>query len=585
MEVLLRELRQGPDGIAEYHDTEIKANELTIGSAANQRIQLLGRAVAGQQAVIRKAGSRLELVSRRGKVRVNLKTAVTAKLNVGDVVGIGGHELRIVRPPAGFDAAIELRSNENFDAREFESAFRTDLLQTWLGKRAAAWVTVAALLLVGLVIPLAVVKMHRMDKPIPAFVPGDALWTSGPLSAAHQQAVGDRCDACHTKLFQRVQDSACRECHQGIDDHVTPEHLALTQLGPAGRCATCHREHNEPATYLVNTGDALCVSCHEDSTQRFGSLDVQPVMGFGAERHPPYLAHLLKPKGQQTAGGVTFTWYIEEQPLDEARENSNLKFSHAQHMDPERVLRRGDSQPLNCADCHLLRTDGEHFEPITMEERCSGCHELTFDPGAPDRQLPHGKPRQAILMLQDYFTRKFSDPNPSARQRPRRRLPDRDDAEQTCEGAPFDCAMRSAKAEIESQFSRRGCVSCHVVIDTQGASLLDRFQVYPIRLAGDYYPAGHFDHRSHEIQGKLTGDDACLSCHKAKDSTESSDLLMPGMPKCEECHSDRQTAERITLKCVSCHAYHPKPEPLMVERFPESQLTMVDSTASKEGRQ
>ena len=44
MEALLRELHEGPDGIPEYRDTEISANDLTIGSAADQRIQLLGRA-------------------------------------------------------------------------------------------------------------------------------------------------------------------------------------------------------------------------------------------------------------------------------------------------------------------------------------------------------------------------------------------------------------------------------------------------------------------------------------------------------------------------------------------------------------
>ena len=45
MEALLRELHQGPDGIPEYRDTEISGAELTIGSAADQRIQLLGRAL------------------------------------------------------------------------------------------------------------------------------------------------------------------------------------------------------------------------------------------------------------------------------------------------------------------------------------------------------------------------------------------------------------------------------------------------------------------------------------------------------------------------------------------------------------
>lgn len=556
MEVLLRELREGPDGIPEYHDTEIVGAELTIGAGADQRIQLLGRGIAAQQAVIRKAGAALELTSLGERVRVNLKRVGTAKLGIGDVIGIGGHQLTIAAPPAGFDVAIELRRNESVDASAFESAFRTDLRQTWLGKRKFAWLTVAAVLLVGLAMPLAAVMMHRADQPVAAFMASDALWTSGPLAPAHQQAIGQRCDACHRELFERVQDDACKTCHQTIHDHVTPEHLALTQLDATGRCATCHREHNEPATYLVNSGDGLCVSCHADSATTFGELQVQPVQGFGGQKHPEFLAHLLKPRTTPASGGFSFDWIEDIQSLDQAKENSNLKFSHAQHMDPERVLRMRDSKQLNCADCHVLRSDGEHFEPIAMETRCAECHELTFDPGAPERQLPHGKPREAILMMQDYFTRKFSDPNPR-QTRERRRLPGRGDAEQTCDGEPFACAMRAARDEIEIQFSKRGCVSCHVVIDTQAEALLDRFQVYPIRLAGDYYPAGHFDHRSHQIQGKLTGDDACLSCHQAKKSTQSSDVMLPGMPKCEECHSEQAAAERIPVQCVSCHSYHP----------------------------
>lgn len=556
MEVLLRELREGPDGIPEYHDTEIAAPELTIGSAADQRIQLLGRAVAGEQAVIRASAGALEVVSKRGRILVNLQRVASAKLALGDIVTIGGHQLKIVPPPSGFDAAIELRLLDDIDASEFESAFRTDLAQTWLGKRKAAWLSVGVLLLACLLIPLASVMMHRMDKPVPALMPSDKLWSSGPLNPAHQQAIGERCDACHQQMFQRVQDGACQSCHQTIHDHVTPEHMKLTQLDAAGRCATCHREHNEPAAFLVNSGDGLCVSCHADSAHKFGELKLEPVKGFGGARHPEFMAHLLQPKVTEVPGGVSFDWLPVVRALKDGKENSNLKFSHAQHMDPDRVLRLSDSKQLNCADCHKLQTDGEHFEPIAMETSCASCHELTFDPGAPDRQLPHGKPREAIQMLQDYFTRKFSDPDAGKPTRERRRLPGHDDAEETCSGAPFDCAMRSARKEIESQFTRRGCIGCHVVVDTHNEVLLERFQVYPIRLARDYFPSAQFDHRSHQIQGKLTGDAACLSCHKAKDSKDSSDLMLPASAKCEECHSERPQVDRVTVQCVTCHAYH-----------------------------
>ena len=43
MEVLLRELRQGPDGIPEYHDTEISSDELTIKGKGVPVLQGRGR--------------------------------------------------------------------------------------------------------------------------------------------------------------------------------------------------------------------------------------------------------------------------------------------------------------------------------------------------------------------------------------------------------------------------------------------------------------------------------------------------------------------------------------------------------------
>jgi hypothetical protein len=59
-----------------------------------------------------------------------------------------------------------------------------------------------------------------------------------------------------------------------------------------------------------------------------------------------------------------------------------------------------------------------------MAVHCVSCHELTFDPEAPERQLPHGKPREVVRALEDYFVRKLTDPKVRDRAEPtRRRLP------------------------------------------------------------------------------------------------------------------------------------------------------------------
>jgi predicted CXXCH cytochrome family protein len=427
--------------------------------------------------------------------------------------------------------------------------------------------------------PLFIVDQYRIDAAgtykqdsavaTPDWLPSDALWISGPLASFHDQAMGDRCDACHRGLFNRVQDKSCLECHgagtgsvgtAAIVDHVSLERMQLTKLEPTERCAVCHREHDEPALpRLVDDGDKGCVKCHGDSDALFGQIKLDQVKGFNAKRHPPFNAHLLKPKAIEPGsvkgvamgassidrGIAPFDWVEEITATKGAKEQVNVKFSHKQHLDSERVYRP------------------------------------SADGNARLRQLPHGQPREVIFKLQEHFALKFGNPanfkaTANLGSASPRRMPgqssnvpvpegERFDADRgeegirTCTSASFDCAQKVSRQEIDLQFTRRGCVSCHVVLDTAADNLLDRYQVYPIRFQRDYFPAARFPHKKHEIQGDLRGDEACLSCHAVKDSKESSDLLMPDVDKCEECHGDTPARQRVVTKCVACHEYHPRP--------------------------
>jgi len=557
MDVLLRELRDDPGGIAAYRDTEIEAKEVSIGCAPDQQIQLIGRGVGARHARIRGGRRRPSLTCLHGlRAAVNGKERVAAHLDIGDTVEIGGHRLTLVQAPAGFDLAIELRPNAKIDSSDFEAAFRTDLQQTWLSRRGPARLVIGLVALFGFAVPLAYVKARGMDGPLPPWVPAwlsdwvptkmrasvaesfalapDAFWSTGPLGPGHQQLLGQRCGACHQTLFEHVQDGACRDCHKNTADHVEGTRLSQTSLGATQRCAICHHEHDDPGT-LVDRTDKLCVDCHANAAGSFGALKGQAVSGFSTGRHP-----LFASTGQPAAKG-----------------ESGLTFWHAQHLNADRVHKSGDGNPLQCADCHELSADGEYFEPTTMADHCARCHELTFDPDVPDRQLPHGNPREVVRTLQDYFVRKLSEPG--AVQRPprvRRRLPGHEDEAVACMATPYVCAMQSAFKEVRTQFQRSGCVSCHQVTDTRKRDLAERFMVVPIYLTRDYFPAARFPHRSHLVQDQRTGDQACLSCHPAQDA-QASELLLPDLPTCEGCHSDAPDRDRTRLHCVSCHAYHP----------------------------
>lgn len=552
MKVLIRYLRRGPDGIPEAQDFEGETRAVNIGSAADRTIQLLGRSVGARHATIAAFGSKLKLSCARGRrVHVNDKEVRSAALALGNVILIAGHRLQLINPPAGFDLGVEVRLNEAADASEFETAFRTDLDQTWLSKRGGAWILAILTLSVALLIPLRTVILHREGAHVPAGVPDDALWSAGPLIPPHELAVGRNCSACHQEFFVRVQDIACRQCHQPILDHVAKQDLALAHLGTGQRCAQCHAEHDGEASLLAIRQDGLCIACHGKSKDLFGSLPMQTVSGFA-------------PGGAHPAFSVTLQ--NQREPLATAQEHSNLKFSHTQHLDATRVTRAADGGALGCRDCHNLERNGEHFMPITMERNCASCHPLTFDQGNPSRELPHGKPLEAMYVIEDYFARKYSgDPRlPLARPAaaPLRRLPDRDKAAEapldSCAGAGYLCASRRAAAEIENQFSGRGCVSCHTVTqDPNAKDIHDRFQVLPVHLSYEYFSAARFNHRQHAIQKNLLGDEACGSCHNARSSTQSTDVMIPDVNKCLECHRDRYERDKVTMQCVSCHAYHP----------------------------
>jgi predicted CXXCH cytochrome family protein len=563
MDVLLRQVRQAADGAVEYQDTEVNADTVSVGAAADCTIQLLGEGVGAHHATIRGGRGKVSIAChRRCHALINGVSSAAAKLTIGDVVDIGGHHLRLVEPPAGFDIAIEIEPNAQAATSQYERAFRTDLSETWLSKRGAAWLLVVLVLTAGLLIPYGSISVQHADGSLPAFMPTDRLWTAGPLIPAHELVAGRQCSRCHEQVFVHVRDSACLECHKSIADHVARAELVQTTLGPPQRCAQCHQEHQAASAGLIVRDNQLCVDCHARSESEFGTLKVMPVTGFALKEHPAFTVSLVTPAAAPGASGQTAVqtdWVVRRESVASAREQSNLKFSHAQHLDSARVKRLSDRGTLGCSDCHTLEVDGEHFIPVTMQRTCESCHELTFDPDAPDRQLPHGKPRDAILLIQDYYARKALDPNPTPSMFQRRRLPDQAEEEPiTCSGPVFARAMCLAQVEIENQFKTRNCAGCHNVSeDTHSSGILDRFVVAPVRLTRDYFPDVHFSHRAHAVQDDKSGDAACLACHAVKSSKSSADVFIPDLPKCLECHSERLQKKRVTLQCADCHSYHP----------------------------
>jgi predicted CXXCH cytochrome family protein len=577
MEVLLREWRGG-NGDA-YIDRVISAKSITIGSGPDCLIQLPGVGVAARHARLRQAGGDTLLeVGRRHPAQINQARAKrSVRLQVGDEVDIAGCRIKVIAPPPQFDLALTLSPVPGAQPADPESGFKTPLDHTWLSRRRMSWLLFLLIPVMTLFIPLRTVALRNANHHAPGWLPDDSFWTAGPLSPAHALRFNGQCTACHRELFVHVRDEDCRTCHKTVtDDHVTPAHRGLTQLGSDPKpCRTCHQEHQSDGGSIIVRNNALCVACHARPAQLFGQIQLGKVSGFSdLKSHPPFTATVINAapapaQGVRAVAGspavpaikpgvVPTAWPVSRVPVLSAREHSNLKeYSHKVHLDPTQVSRNGN--PLGCSDCHALGLDGQHFNPVTMQANCTeGCHELKFDEDAPERTLPHGKPRDAVLLIEDYYAHKFFDPRATIPVRLRRRLPDKPEPEDLCRGLlgpPLGKCL--AETETVAQFQTIGCGKCHLVEDGgPGKALEDRFRVHPVRFSTDYFPRASFSHRLHAIQDGKTGDAACLSCHAADQSTDITQLMLPDRDRCLKCHADQPIKDRVQLECTSCHGYH-----------------------------
>ncbi|HEY6597814.1 MAG TPA: hypothetical protein VIZ30_00780, partial [Pseudomonadales bacterium] len=541
-----------------------------------------GRNVAPRHAQLSGSGDRVDIACRRGlRVVVNDKSVRSAHLTEGDVVELDGHRLQVVAAPAGFDLALELTPNMAVKSRDFASAFVNELEQTWLSKRRPAWLLFVVILASTLLLPLSkFVGDGGKDRPLAHW---DEQWSTGPLLPAHALAVGDDCNACHAVPFQRVRDEECSKCHERTHDHIETALAARADLGHT-RCASCHKEHNVPS-HMIVSADTLCTDCHAQPEQFAAIRTLQKATGFSTVTHPKFDAYLLRSTRSPGAPGLVLDWRYEAVSIDGARESSNLKFPHDVHLDPNKVRSTDDGAAIGCADCHRLSSDNEHFQPVTMELHCRSCHDLKFDPTDPTRELPHGQPTEAILAIEGHYLRKFGDPNLAAATLDRRRLPDRPNKEERCTDSAFACAMRKTRDEAANQFTLRGCVTCHVVEDTNDSDIFNRFQVHPIRLVSDYLPKARFDHVPHLTQRDKTGDDACVTCHDARKSKDSADLHIPDIDKCAGCHSDdvveRVDRPGVVLPCIGCHAYHPNESMLHLTTSMNAELNAVPNPETR----
>jgi hypothetical protein len=93
-----------------------------------------------------------------------------------------------------------------------------------------------------------------------------------------------------------------------------------------------------------------------------------------------------------------------------------------------------------------------------------------------------------------------------------------------------------------------------------------------------YLLHGWFDHNAHKTE-------TCQTCHKAEGSNVATDLLIPDLASCRNCHVGENGAhlkpveKPVKSGCAMCHDYHIGPAaPWRPEEERKKQLQRVGDT-------
>lgn len=409
------------------------------------------------------------------------------------------------------------------------------------------------------------------------------VYSSGQMSEAHA-VLGAKCAACHVQkagtFSAKASNEACLACHDG-----PAHHSAQTKTLS---CATCHMEHRGRVS-IVAVSNEGCAQCH-GALNMSGSTPRSAAHIESLEDGHPEIAALR-------ANGNT-----------PASDPGTIKVNHAIHMRP---IRRGPSGPnvqLECGDCHqtgaashawsyadsrytaastsyssqgevlpvtpLARrtprpmTGRELMAPVRFAHACAGCHSLAFD-----KRFSEGVPHDTPEVVHAFLLKEFGEyiaAHPGELRVVRE--PGRD-----LTGKPLAPAARvltatqwvtERTAEAEELLWRKTCKQCHALFAVTNAN---RGRIPDSNVSGDkaasadsvsdglpeiahanttmkWMPHSRFDHDAHRGF-------SCVSCHeKALTSTETSDVLLPGIATCKACHAPGP--EHAESRCFECHTYH-----------------------------
>jgi len=589
MTITIRSLKRRSGGRESVRERDFDKDELTIGRDAGSDIAITDLAIALKHAKLKRGQDGLPVLELLGRhsavVNGRIVTGRAAALKVGCVIKLGRFELRIEEPkaPGNITATLEqVEAVETIVSADDEKAV-FGLGRALPPKRFMAWASVFAILGFFLIFPIHAAK-HPNSKLVKAIpIQADLAWNSGPISLMHGNLKSD-CKSCHTDAFVAVQDTACTDCHKELRDHakgddmdaVRPQAVGFDEKlntvseffgRPTERCTSCHVEHNGSID-ITPMGQDMCADCHADLTASLPGTALQNVSDFG-DNHPEFRPSII------TAPDFSDPHFTRVSLNDNPKGFSGLKFPHKLHLSKGNAVANmaaklgsgyGFADGVDCADCHRPEAGGALFDPVSMTKDCAMCHDLGFEDDAGYlRTLRHGEPEEVIATMRDFYLAKAlanirdAEMNSTTRRRPgsRSRLRDLNRRE-----LAFKQADNRTAAKVKAIFTKGGaCFGCHEIDSPSEEGGLD-YRIRPISLNSQFYFKSPFNHASHE-----TGDLNCASCHSAETSSFSSDIMLPKIAVCRECHVGEESYKHggkmsegtLPTTCLTCHSYHDGP--------------------------
>ena len=423
------------------------------------------------------------------------------------------------------------------------------------------------------------------------FVARDSrVYSSGRLSNPHA-VFETQCAACHVQQARaysaKAENSACLACHDG------PIHHAEQTRTP--NCAECHVEHRGKINLSAASNQA-CSQCHSDLAGHGGVSHYASGIQSFEDGHPEFAA---SKSGTRDPGTIKLNHMLHMKPIRSAPNGPNVQLTCS---DCHRSAAASPGSPWPYADTkyaaaamsytdkdeflvtrtaglmtHNPATGRELMAPVKFATACAACHLLTFD-----KRFDEGVPHDKAEVVRAFLMKKFSGYIAAHLSE----LQEMEDPARDLTGKPLPPRMRTVTTAqwiqekvtvAEELLSHKTCAQCHQMTqqklpDTSiarwsptnpSAARSDSSAmanvgaanstgilaaVAPANMTIRWLPHSKFSHDAH------TGF-TCTSCHaKALTSTESSDVLIPGITNCQTCHGPGPN--HAESRCFECHTYH-----------------------------